>query len=48
MDDLEHSDLEKEKNDSHNTFYRNKIHCRERENAFIKNISVTHFFLSLL
>ena len=37
MDEVEQRDLEKETNDSHNTFYQNAIHHKElRENAFIK------------
>ena len=30
MDEFEQSDLEKETNDSHNTFYRSAIHYEER------------------
>ena len=37
MDKNEHSDVEKETNDSHNTFCQNTIHYKENENAFIKN-----------
>ena len=35
MDELEQSDLEKKTNGSHDTFYRNAIHYKENENAFI-------------
>ena len=38
MDAFEQSDLEKETNDSHNSFYQNAIHYKERENASIKKI----------
>ena len=37
MDESEQSDLEKETNDSHNTFYQTAIDYKEKENAFIKN-----------
>ena len=30
MDEFEQCDLEQEKNDSHNTFYQNTIHYKER------------------
>ena len=33
---LSKSDLERETNDSHNTFYQNAIHFREREYALMK------------
>ena len=37
MDEFEKSDSEKKKtNDSHNTFYQNATHYKEKENAFIK------------
>ena len=38
MDEFEQSDLEKETKDSHNTFYQNAKHYKEKENAFIKRI----------
>ena len=38
MDEFEQSDLEKETNDSHNTFYRNAIHYKGQENVFIKKL----------
>ena len=37
MDEFERSDLEK---DSHNTFYQNAIHCKERDNAPIKKCGI--------
>ena len=36
MDEFEQSDLEKETNGSHNTFYGNAIHYQEKENVVIK------------
>ena len=43
------SDLEKETNDSHNTFHQTALHYKEGENAFMKNImSVVYFLFSLL
>ena len=48
MDEFEQSDSGKETSDSHNTFYQNVIHHKERENALIqKVISVLYFLLSL-
>ena len=41
MDEFEQSDLEKETNDSYNTFYQSA-------NAFIKNLSEAYFILSLV
>ena len=37
MDDFKQSDLEKETNDSHNSFYQTTILYKENENAFIKS-----------
>ena len=37
MDEFQQSDLGKERNDSHDTFYQNTKHYKERENAFVKN-----------
>ena len=36
MNEFEQSGLEKETNDSHNTFYQNVMHYKERENVFMK------------
>ena len=36
MGELEQSNLEKETNDYHNTFYQKVIHYKEKENAFMK------------
>ena len=47
MDEHEQSNLEKETNDSHNTFNQNAKHYKGREKAFIKNC-VVYFILSLL
>ena len=38
MDELEQIDLEKETNDSRNTFYQNVIYYKEKENAFRKKL----------
>ena len=38
MDEFNQSGLEKETNDSHNTFYQNTIHYKEKENVFIKKL----------
>ena len=38
MDKIEQSDLEKETNESHNTFIRKAKHCKERDEAFIKEL----------
>ena len=40
IDELEQSDLEKERNDSHSTFNRNAKHCKEREKALKKESSL--------
>ena len=48
MDEFEQSDLENNTNDSFNTLYQNAIHYKEKDNAFIKNISVVYLLLSLL
>ena len=49
MDEIEQSNLEKETNDSHNTFYQNAKHYKEREKTFIKKIiSLAYFIWSLL
>ena len=45
MDEFEQSDLEKETNDSHNTCHQNAI-CY-KENAFIRNVNMAYFLLSL-
>ena len=45
MDQFEQSDLEKKKNDSHNTCYQNAIRCKEKENAFMKNCKCGVFSL---
>ena len=37
MHEFERSYLDKETKDSHNTFYQNAIHYKERESTFIKN-----------
>ena len=48
MDPFQQSDLEKETNDSHNSYYQNAIRYKEKENAFIKNCqNVVYFLLSL-
>ena len=44
MDEFEQSDLENESNDYHNIFYQNAIHCKERENAFIKKHNTCGIF----
>ena len=44
MDEFEQSDLEKETNDSHNIFYQNVIHYKEKENTFIKELKVWYIF----
>ena len=38
MDEFEQSNLEKKTNDSHEPFYQNAIHYKEKENAFIKEL----------
>ena len=49
MDEFDKSNLEKETNDSYNTFYQNTTHYKERENALIRKIiSVIYFLLSWL
>ena len=49
MDEFEQSDLEKETNDFHNTFYQIAIHYKEKENTFMKKLlSVVYFLMSLL
>ena len=48
MDEFEQSDSEQQTDDSHNTIYQNAIHYKERENAFMKKISVVYFLLSWL
>ena len=47
MDKFEQSDLEKETNDSHNTFYQNAIHYKERENALLKELQVWYILSCL-
>ena len=45
MDEFEQSDLEKETNDVHNTYYQNPIRYKEKENAFMRNCQYRFFFL---
>ena len=45
MDEFEQSDLEKETNGSHNSFYQSAIRYKEKENAFQKNIMCGIFSL---
>ena len=45
MDEFKQNNLGKEKNDSHNTFYQNVTHYKEKENAFIKNFKCGIFSL---
>ena len=47
MDDFEQSDLEKEINNSDNTFYQNAIHNKWKGNAFIKKLQVWYIFFCL-
>ena len=37
MDESEQDALERERNDSYNTFYQNPIQYNERENAVVRN-----------
>ena len=49
MDEFKQSDIEKETNDSQNTFFQNVMHYKERENVFIKIfLRVVNFLLHLL
>ena len=48
MDEFEQSDLEKPTGDSHNIIYQNTIHYKERENTFIKKISVNCLLSALM
>ena len=44
MDEFEQKNFKNEANDSHNTFYQNAIHNKERENVLIKKLlSVAYF-----
>ena len=45
MNELEQSNLEKETNDSHNTFYQNVIQYKEGENVFTENYKCGIFYL---
>ena len=38
MDEFEQHDIEKETNDSRNTFNQNAKHYKEKENAFVKEL----------
>ena len=40
MEELEQSNLKKETNKSHYTFYQNAVHYKEKENDFKKRIMV--------
>ena len=48
MDEFEQSNLDKETNDPHNTYYQNAIHCKEKEDAFIKNCKCGLFTLAFV
>ena len=45
MDEFEQSDLGKETDDSHNTFYQNAVHYKEKGNDFIKNYQIIFPYL---
>ena len=49
MDEFEQSDLEKERNDSHDTCYQNAKRCKRKRKCFHeKNVNVVYFLLSFL
>ena len=45
MNQFKQSDLKKEKNGSHSTFYQNQIHFKEKESAFIEEYKCSAFSL---
>ena len=47
MDNFEQSNLEKETDDFDNTFHQNAIHCKEKENTFLKKLQMWYILSCL-